>query len=338
MTRKRKSKGTENGASQQFFKDATIGCHVVDQTLPRKSRWWLGTEELPPGLDSSEVPEIAMDPGSGSLSAVNVQEKPLSFTISVAGESARGVVGASGATLTHSTFRDAAGTVQDCITFIAVVPPCTILDLCTLPESSLDDIKIDSDVQDVTKHSSPSMPPADSHKNLSFPLHGDRFLCTQGYGSAFTHHFAGNYHSVDFRCPVGTPIVAVADGVVVAAQDENTVSGVHVSTLFKWNSVTIALVDAKGDPAGVAEYVHLATNSIAVKVGDKVSRGDVIAKSGDVGFCPEPHLHFQLLNSESNDSESRPFTFASAGEADGYVPKCGKWYGVQGEVLDDVTA
>jgi len=44
-------------------------------------------------------------------------------------------------------------------------------------------------------------------------------------------------------------------------------------------------------------YVHLSQNTIRVKPGDKVKRGQVIAKVGNTANSTEPHLHFQLMDS-----------------------------------------
>jgi hypothetical protein len=70
---------------------------------------------------------------------------------------------------------------------------------------------------------------------VAFPLRGGPFQCTQvtlaaprpnaarasslspraqGMGGHFTHYHASTYHAVDFRCPVGTPVLAVAAGTV----------------------------------------------------------------------------------------------------------------------------
>jgi hypothetical protein len=46
-----------------------------------------------------------------------------------------------------------------------------------------------------------------------------------------------------------------------------------------------------------ASYLHLAPGSPTVKVGDKVTRGQVIGRLGNSGNSSEAHLHFQLQRS-----------------------------------------
>eukprot|EP01059_Diplonema_ambulator_P004936 TRINITY_DN14682_c0_g1_i1.p1 TRINITY_DN14682_c0_g1~~TRINITY_DN14682_c0_g1_i1.p1 ORF type:complete len:227 (+),score=45.44 TRINITY_DN14682_c0_g1_i1:83-682(+) len=186
------------------------------------------------------------------------------------------------------------------------------------------DLDLDSDVQAVTVHPNPSAPPLPCHTHLAFPLQGTH-LCTQSPGGAFTHHFAGNHHAVDFRSPPHTPVLAADDATVLEVSDTNTLSGIHVGCLFKWNSIMLQLPDG-----AVAEYVHIAHNSAKVKPGDKVSKGDVICLSGAVGFCPEPHLHFQLLENPDPKAVSLPCRFGPSS----FEPQCGKYYNEQGEVVE----
>ena len=44
---------------------------------------------------------------------------------------------------------------------------------------------------------------------------------------------------------------------------------------------------------------HLLPESICVKKGDSVSRGQVIAKCGNSGNTSEPHIHFQIQYGKS---------------------------------------
>jgi murein DD-endopeptidase MepM/ murein hydrolase activator NlpD len=131
----------------------------------------------------------------------------------------------------------------------------------------LEQLQLDSDVQVWNKHPNP----ADTHScTVGFPLlctptnSGDTdestddtdknsattalssksssFLCTQGVGGQLTHFFAGNLHAIDFRCPVGTPIVAVGNGTIIDVQTKNTaLSGIAVSNLFNWNSILLQI-------------------------------------------------------------------------------------------------
>ena len=68
--------------------------------------------------------------------------------------------------------------------------------------------------------------------------------------------------------------------------------GIHVTSLFKWNSIMLALADGR-----FAEYVHIRGGSAVVAVGQRVVAGQQLCESGDVGFCPTPHLHLQLHDS-----------------------------------------
>jgi len=46
-------------------------------------------------------------------------------------------------------------------------------------------------------------------------------------------------------------------------------------------------------------YAHLIKGSLLVGVGDKVKKGDVLAKLGNTGNSNAPHLHFQLMDGPS---------------------------------------
>jgi len=53
-----------------------------------------------------------------------------------------------------------------------------------------------------------------------------------------------------------------------------------------------------GDNA-YAFYAHLLSGSLRVKVGDKVRRGQVIARLGNTGNANASHLHFHIMNGPS---------------------------------------
>jgi len=94
------------------------------------------------------------------------------------------------------------------------------------------------------------------------------------------------HYGVDFAVPVGTPIVAVADGVIFKAgwQDENDHKagfGYRV-----WQTFT-----AHGKPYSVF-YGHL--SELAVEAGDRINAGTRVGLSGNTGKTSGPHLHLEV--------------------------------------------
>lgn len=96
----------------------------------------------------------------------------------------------------------------------------------------------------------------------------------------------------------GKPLLAVADGTVVkvVADQPDAPPGMKLPglTLDELGGNVVS-IDIGG---GVfAFYAHLAPGSPTVKVGDKVTRGQVIGVLGNSGNTSEAHLHFQLSTS-----------------------------------------
>ena len=61
-----------------------------------------------------------------------------------------------------------------------------------------------------------------------------------------------------------------------------------------------------------AFYAHMQPGSLRVKVGDKVTRGQVLGLLGNTGNSSEPHLHFQICSANSElGSEGLPYAFSS---------------------------
>lgn len=89
----------------------------------------------------------------------------------------------------------------------------------------------------------------------------------------------GNAHShngTDFAVPVGTPVVAPADGIVKSAGENGGAAGVYV------------ILDADGT---VHKFFHL--SKIKVTPGQRVKKGETLALSGNTGYSTGPHLHWE---------------------------------------------
>ena len=82
---------------------------------------------------------------------------------------------------------------------------------------------------------------------------------------------------VDYRAPVGAPVVAVADGVVVQA-GANGASG--------------RMVHLRHGNGFETEYLHL--SSIGVRAGARVAQGDLIGRVGATGLATGPHLDYRV--------------------------------------------
>jgi hypothetical protein len=127
------------------------------------------------------------------------------------------------------------------------------------------------------------MPSAGSAIKFKRPVIG---FTTSGYGprnGAF-------HHGIDIAAPSGTPILAVADGVVEQAG---------------WNGgygnyIRIAHGKISGGPMLSTAYAH--ASKLSVSTGQKVSAGQVIASVGSTGDSTGPHLHFETrLNGNSTN-------------------------------------
>lgn len=99
-------------------------------------------------------------------------------------------------------------------------------------------------------------------------------VLTSGYGWRWGRMHKG----IDIAGPVGTPIVAAADGVVSYAG---------------WNSGGYGyLVEIQHPDGSLTLYAH--NNRILVQVGQQVAQGQQISEMGSTGYSTGPHLHFEV--------------------------------------------
>ena len=111
--------------------------------------------------------------------------------------------------------------------------------------------------------------------------------------------------------PVGTDIFAARGGVVIDVADTNFRAGLDRDRdAPAANIVRILHVDGT-----YAVYAHLNWNSIRVRPGDLVERGDYIADSGNTGFSSGPHLHFAVVRNAGMKPVSVPVEFEGAGSS-----------------------
>lgn len=116
---------------------------------------------------------------------------------------------------------------------------------------------------------------------LRYPL--DRLHITSSFGSRI-HPITGlrrTHYGVDYGSPKGSPVYAVAAGVV-------TISGYDK---FSGNKIAIRHRDNS-----TSWYMHLSARGVGV--GVKVSPRQVIGRVGSTGRSTGPHLHFGFKNAK----------------------------------------
>jgi hypothetical protein len=329
--RRNKRKPQNKNSEWNFLPEAGPGCYIARREMPPS--WMIEWEDVDPEeFEGEEVPDVAIDTEEQTLSLCNVEDYTKIAYITVFETR---ILGSNGKELPQGSTTDNQGVTLPCVTFIVLCPPRIFAHLCFLDvpkDQDITQVRIESDVRKWNQHPNP----IDEHpKRLGFPLSGGPFLCTQGEGGELTHFFSGNLHAIDFACLVGTPLLAVADGVVVEAKDNNTLTGIALTNLFEWNSIMIQLDEPENeeDPSAgplFVEYVHIQKSS--VKAGDRVTRGEVVGSSGSVGFSPEPHLHFSAFRSSNPEAPTVRVKFESPGIRESVLPRAGIWYNATGSV------
>ena len=174
--------------------------------------------------------------------------------------------------------------VQSLLTENAILPEDTtpVQEKNTVATSNtpgvLDDLSLQMPLSPIFD---PSLPPLSSPeeylpqkpilKGYIWPAKG---VMTSGYGRRWGRMHRG----IDIAGPIGTPIVAVADGEVITAG---------------WNSGGYGnLVKLKHNNGTITVYAH--NQRILVRRGQQVTQGQQIAEMGSTGRSTGPHLHFEM--------------------------------------------
>lgn len=145
----------------------------------------------------------------------------------------------------------------------------------------------------------------DNQYRYAKPFAADRdYRVVQGFNGNFSHSGASRY-AVDFAMPVGTPIHAAREGVVIDVESENWRGGASRRYAKYANFIVILHEDGT-----TGEYYHLKQNGVVVAVGDEVKAGQLIGYSGNTGFSSLPHLHFAVYKARSHGQyQSLPIQF-----------------------------
>lgn len=124
------------------------------------------------------------------------------------------------------------------------------------------------------------------------------------------------HYGIDLGCDEGTPIHAAADGIVRAAGYDS-----------EWDGANGALCLQHITGKTYTRYLHC--SEFLVSAGERVVRGQVIARTGNVAtFTTGPHLHFEIgigdamgPGTQSSDpAEYYPYFFTVVGVGEQLLP------------------
>ncbi|MBA0361271.1 M23 family metallopeptidase [Stenotrophomonas maltophilia] len=222
-----------------------------------------------------------------------------------------------------------AGTVFLCVAFDGSFP---------VPDRLLHRVVLDSAVAQGpevgTQH--------DTVKVLSSPVRGSHWLADNGLALDL-HHRPGVFvaggtaqisrrYAIDWKRRVdgkllagdpldvrsyhayGEPVFAVADATIIQARDgfpdniPRTPAGFTPAVPLSMESLAGNTVVLDLGDGQFAHYAHLQRGSVAVKAGQRVKRGELLANIGNSGDARWPHLHFQVTTGPGvMSSEGVPF-------------------------------
>jgi len=100
--------------------------------------------------------------------------------------------------------------------------------------------------------------------------------------TSFGTPYAG-HKGTDYMDPGGTPIYAIADGVVVASDENGPGWGVYVKIAHNIGGQSVTSL-----------YAHMTYGTRRVTVGQTVTAGQLIGQVGDTGRAYGTHLHLEI--------------------------------------------
>lgn len=93
----------------------------------------------------------------------------------------------------------------------------------------------------------------------------------------FTNQLAW-HDGTDFPAPIGTPILATANGIVIKAG---------------WGGDYGNMVEVRHPNGFITRYAH--AQELSVKVGQSVKKSQAIGRTGSTGRSTGPHLHYEIV-------------------------------------------
>lgn len=106
---------------------------------------------------------------------------------------------------------------------------------------------------------------------------------SSGFGYRECAGCSSNHQGLDMNPGEGTPIQAIGDGVVLDVGNPKGSFGVYAVIQHEVNGQRFTSL-----------YAHMLQGSLALQVGDVVTKGSLVGQVGNTGQSTGPHLHFSI--------------------------------------------
>ena len=156
------------------------------------------------------------------------------------------------------------------------------------PESGLDWPDLNLSEPQLEASSEPNEPKGVAQENVPeiLPLKStEKVRMTSGFGMRMhpIHKVRKPHKGMDFSCPMGTEVIATADGKITAVK------------MYKDGYGKLIAISH-----GTYQTRYAQLSEFKVKEGDMVKKGDVIGLSGSSGMSTAPHLHYEVLEGDKH--------------------------------------
>jgi murein DD-endopeptidase MepM/ murein hydrolase activator NlpD len=115
---------------------------------------------------------------------------------------------------------------------------------------------------------------------------------SSGYGKRIapcSYGCSSNHQGTGFTPGAGTPVAAIADGIVRQVNSDRGGFGTHVIIEHEIDGKTITSL-----------YAHMAAGSVPVAEGQTITVGTTVGKVGNTGISTGAHLHLQISDRSTN--------------------------------------
>ena len=137
---------------------------------------------------------------------------------------------------------------------------------------------------------------------LDFSGNGALMMPVRGGSvSAGTWYYPGGgvHLGLDMAAPIGTQIVAPADGIILYANNSVATNGGY---LGNWSGYpvgggnSIHMLTQAGGTTYAISFFHMSQEGFAVSAGTQVKKGQLLGLTGNSGNTSGPHCHIEVIN------------------------------------------